>query len=456
MWQPDLSDKAGPLYRVIAESLAEDIRSERLAGGSRLPTMRDLADALDVTVGTVYRAYALAEKQGLIVRQMGRGSFVRDATKSGSQSTTPVNGMVDLTRNEPVEIPLERTLQRTLSEMAKECDLEGMLDYGYSQGQPRHREALASWIRERGYDADPDCLIVTSGAQQALTIALGALTQAGDSLLVEELTYPGIKNLARLFGLRLQPVAMDEAGIDPDSLAVAAEQSGARVLYCMPNAHNPTTATLSLERRHALAAIARERGVVLIEDDLFPRSASAARPALAEVCPEQTVYISSLSKTVAPGLRVGSIAAPPRLLPDLVAVTQATSWMAPPLMAELASRWIEDGTVAELAAERERVTGRLHRIAETVLAELPYRAEPHNAHIWLPLEAPWSGTEFAAKAADRQILVSPAEHFAIDPARAPAAIRLCLASSDEPKLRRALSDLVTLAAGRPGPVEFRM
>ena len=457
IWAPRLADQSGPLYRAIAEDLAEDIRSARLAAGARLPTMRDLAETLEVTVGTVYRAYELAEKQGLIVRQMGRGSFVRDAPTARASGEAPgANGTVDLSRNEPVDIPLGLTLQRTLAEMGRQSDLEGMLDYGYSQGQPRHREILAGWIKGRGTAADPERMIVTSGAQQALTIALGALTRAGDTLMVEELTYPGIKNLARLFGLRLRPVRIDQDGLLPDDFARAAREPGARVLYCMPNVHNPTTATLTAERREAIAAVAAQRDIVILEDDVYPRGAGSPLASFAATCPQQAIYISSLSKTLAPGLRVGAISAPARLYPDLVAVTQTTSWMAPPLMAELACRWIEDGTLAELDRKRDRVTRHLHGIAEAALAGLPYRREPHNNHLWLPLGAPWSGAEFAAKAAERGVLVAPAEDFAIDPSRAPAAVRLCLPNIAESALQTALGKLVALARGGPGPAGFRM
>jgi DNA-binding transcriptional MocR family regulator len=377
IWQPDLAECSGPLYRAIAERLAEDIRARRLEAGTRLPTMRGLAERLEVTVGTVYRAYALAETQGLVVRQMGRGTFVRGPAGEEAAERAPADGTVDLSRNEPVEIPLGATLRRTLAEMGRESDLEGMLDYGFSQGQPRHREVLARWIRQRGFGADPERMIVTSGAQQALTIALGALTRAGDTLMVEALTYPGIKNLARLFGLRLRPLAMDRYGLEPGDVGTACRRAGAGVLYCMPNVHNPTTATLSAARRQEIAEIAERHGVLVIEDDVYPRAADAP-PAIAEIRPEQTVYISSLSKTVAPGLRVGSITAPARLYPDLVAVTQTTSWMAPPLMAELACRWIEDGTAEALERQREAVTRRLHGVAEAALAGAAYRREPHK------------------------------------------------------------------------------
>ena len=137
IWQPDLSKHSGPLYRAIAETQAEDIRERRLPGGTRLPTMRTLAESLEVTVGTVYRAYALAETQGLIVRQMGRGTFVReDRAEAAAEGALAADGTVDLSRNEPVEIPLGATLRRTLAEMGRESDLEGLLDYGWPWLKP--------------------------------------------------------------------------------------------------------------------------------------------------------------------------------------------------------------------------------------------------------------------------------------------------------------------------------
>ena len=445
IWKPDLSAHSGPLYRVIAEALAEDIRSDRLPAGTRLPTMRDLAEQLRVTVGTVYRSYAVAETQGLIVRQRGRGTFVCEAPAAATADGPPTDtgGAIDFSRNEPVEIRLSGTLQRTLAAMAREQNLEGMLDYGFSQGQPRHRMVLARWMAERGLAVDARRLIVTSGAQQALTIALGALTRAGDTLMVEELTYPGIKSLARLFGLRLKPIAIDDQGLQPEAVRAACREASTgpsrdarvgsqdtRLLYCMPNLHNPTTATLAPERREALAAIADEEGLVIIEDDVHPQRSARGEggewPTIARLAPNATIYISSLSKTVAPGLRVGAIAVPAHLYDHFVAVTQTTSWMAPPLMAELACRWIEDGTASELERERDRITRGLQAVARRGLADLEPGYRAHHNLIWLRLPTAWTGREFAARAAEHGVVVAPAEDFAIDPSRAPSAVRIGL------------------------------
>ena len=455
IWHPAALDDGLPRYQAIAAALSDDIGRGRLSPGDRLPTMRALAEALGVTLGTVYRAYALAERRGQISRQKGRGSFVRgrDGVTGDAEAAT---GVVDLSRNEPPDLRIEETLRRSLIEMARECDLAGMLSYGNSQGQPRHRDCLARWVRRHGFAADPALTIITSGAQQALTVALGALSQPGDTLLVEALTYPGIKNLARIFGLRLQAVAIDAEGLLPEALSAACRAGRPRMLYCMPNLHNPTTATLGAPRRGEIARIAAEHGLIVVEDDVNPRRSASPPPPIATLYPERSVYISSLSKTMAPGLRVGALCSPPALFSELLAAAQTTNWMAPPLMAELASRWIEDGTAELLEEERDRAARRLQEIAASCLAGLDHRSAEDSWNLWLPLPAGWSGRDFAAKALERGVIVTAGEDFAIDPVQPVPAVRICLSEVGTARLGRALGEIARLAGSGPGPVAFAM
>ncbi len=457
IWYPHLQGRDGPLYRVIADCLAEDIDSGDLAAGARLPTMRSLAEALGVTVGTVYRAYGLAEKRGLISREMGRGSFVRARPEPRRQDEPEAAEVLDLSRNQPPDIRVEETLRRALVDMGREADLSGMLNYGTSQGTARHRKVLARWLAGHGARFDPRSLIVTSGAQQALTVALAALSRPGDCLLVEELTYPGIKSLARIFGLELRPVAMDDGGLVPEALDAALSETGAgRLLYCMPNAHNPTTATLDEARRREIARSAARAGLLIIEDDVNPRRADEALPTLASLHPARTLYISSLSKIMAPGLRIGALAAPDDLLDDLLAAAQTTNWMAPPLMAELACRWIEDGTADVLEQERNLAIARLQAVAEAAFKGLDYRMAADNPNLWLKLGPRWQGADFAALAESNGVIVSPSRSFAIAPGTSVPAVRLSLTERDEARLKRGLDTLARLADEGPRPLAFQM
>src|SRR3546814_891334 len=179
------------------------------------------------------------------------------------------------------------------------------------------------------------------------------LTDPGDVVLVEELTWSGVRALASLQRLSLKPVAMDRHGMLPDAFEAACRTSGARMLYTMPTIHNPTTAILPAERRSAIAEIARAYGITIVEDDVYGFLAEDAPPPLAAYAPERTIYITAASKSLAPCLRIGFAAVPADRIGRFSASSRALNWMAPPVSAEIVARWIADGT-ADLLAERIR------------------------------------------------------------------------------------------------------
>jgi DNA-binding transcriptional MocR family regulator len=193
----------------------------------------------------------------------------------------------------------------------------------------------------------------------------------------------------------------------------------------MPHVQNPTTATMTAERRQAIVEIAERHGLIVLEDDVNPRLEEDLAP-LCAIAPESTVYISSLSKTVAPGLRIGLLHGPKRHYQALLAASQTTSWMAPPLMAELACAWIRDGTVKDLIAQRRMITEGLLALAFSALEGLPVWSHPANSHIWLPLPGSWPPADFAAAALERGVRVSPSNLFALDDGLSHPGLRLCL------------------------------
>ncbi len=461
MWKPENLNADLPISRAIVECLAQDITKGHLKDGAKLPTVRALADTLGINVGTAFRAYNLAEQQGLLIKEVGRGSFVR----SRIGTTPPVTlsndnqGIVDLARNEPPFLPLDGLLRQSLKEIARDSTLDGMMEYGHSQGLPRHRDTLAGWLAgSQGFSPNPENIIITGGAQQGLTITLGAMTNPGDTLLVEEMSYPGVRNLAGFFGLTLKPVAMDSEGILPEALDQACLASGGKVLYCMPYAHNPTTATMSAARRAAILEIVEHHGLRVIEDDVNTHTENDRFQPLAAQAPERVIYISSLSKIVAPGLRVGMIVAPTAIFASVLAASQTTSWMAPPLMAELACLWIQKGTVKDLVARRSTVTQNLLAIAQTVMKDIPIRIHEANTHVWLPLplSTAWSSREFEERAASKGVRVSSSYEFATDPGSQNSGIRICLRELPEGELESALQIIVQLYQEAPKPKSFIM
>src|SRR5690349_1756403 len=183
-WSPNLSQSAGPRYVAIADTLARDIAQGRLKAGDRLPTHRELAWKLGVTVGTVTRAYAEAERRGLIAGEVGRGTFIRDRAIDVVPSTPNApDGFIDLARNFPPGWRDNREIADLLSDLSLSNDLSPLLGYAPNLGLPAHREAGAQWLTRSGIDVAASQVAVTDGAQHATVASLSALTRPGHGVL---------------------------------------------------------------------------------------------------------------------------------------------------------------------------------------------------------------------------------------------------------------------------------
>lgn len=461
-WIPDLSSHHGPRYLAIADRLAADIDAGRLTPGDRLPTHRDLAHRLGVTVGTVTRAYTEATRRGLIGGEVGRGTYVREASvriPAVFLSTNPtdrddeLSDIADLRLNLPPRVAEQDLLARSLRQLADQDPrlLLPLLDYQPHLGMARHRAVAAKWLAQSGFLCDADRLLLTSGSQHAMMVALGTLAEPGDLVLTEALTFPGLRTLARMLHLKLQGLPMDDQGIVPEAFESVCRQSRPRALYCMPTLQNPTGAVLPAYRRRTIGEIAERYGVALIEDDTYGFLLKERLPSLTSMAPTQGHYIASLSKSVAPGLRTGFLVVPPGKIEAFAAAMQATVWMAAPLPLALAVQWIEDGTAAKLAeAQREEAKAR-QAIATEAFGNLHYRGHPAALHGWLSLPEPWRADDFAAEARRRGVPVTPIAAFAVTRTQEQA-VRLALgAARDRQQLARAVAQVAQLARQQPEP-----
>ncbi len=445
-WRPKLDPRDRPKYLAIARALAADVRSGALRPSDRLPAQRTLARRLGVNLTTVMRAIAEAQRQGIVDGKPGRGTFVRDvAAVAGRDHGAPA--VIDLTNNLPpaiVDPPLASLLATALAEGCAGAGAAAMLGYPVRGGSPSDRVAGAAWLSRRGLDLDPERILVTAGADHALLMALLAFTRAGDTLLAEELTYPGVRTLAAMLGLRLVGVRVDEQGLDPDALR-RAFRLRPKLLLCTPTIQNPTGSILPADRRAAIVQLAREHGVLLLEDDVYGFLPADAPPPLAAAAAEMTVYVTSF-KCIAPGLRIGYVAgASEELVGRVAAVARATTWTPSTLVSAVATRWIRDGTAgAALAAVRRELAARQVEAAQ-VLAGRCMQAHPVAPHIWLELPPGWSRGAFVERARRHGVAVLAADAFATGDA-VPEAVRICLGSArDGHELREALGRLqVTL------------
>jgi DNA-binding transcriptional MocR family regulator len=429
MWSPDLAERPGPRYLAIAEALADDVGAGRLRPGTRLPTHRDLADTLGVTIGTVSRGYAEAAQRGLIAGEVGRGTFVRSSGTEHVPAPQVTGDAIDLSVNHPPAGDEDRRgepLAKALAQLARRHDLADLLAYPPDGGTPEHRAAGAEWIARAGLPAPPEQVLVSSGSQHGMTAVFTALLRPGDLVLTEALTYPGLKALASLLHLRLQGLPLDEHGLRPDAFQAACRGGAPKALYCVPTLQNPTTAVMPEARRKEIAAIARAHGVAIVEDDVHARLHPHAPPPLASFAPELACYLTGTAKNLAPGLRIGFMLVPRPLVARIAAGIRGTTWMAAPLMAEIAARWIRDGTAERIVERKRQESAARQRLARSVLARSPYQAQETAFHLWLPLPEPWRSETFAEESRRRGVLVTPAQAFVVGRIATPHAVRVCL------------------------------
>ncbi|MEV7094175.1 PLP-dependent aminotransferase family protein [Amycolatopsis sp. NPDC051045] len=422
--------------RIAVCILAAQIRGGRWPAGTRLPTHRRLAADEGIAVVTASRVYAELEAMGLVSGEQGRGTFVRDlATTPGEAADERMVAAdaLDLSFNRPALPGQTDLLRQALRDLATAGDLDALLRY-----QPhRGRAAVARHLRRRGLDVGRDRVLIVDGAQHGLAVTAMALFRPGDVVAVDAVTYPGFRLLARTLGLELAPLPVTPAGPDLDALDRLCRRRRVRAVYAMPTLHNPLGWVLDDARRAQLVAIAGRYGLTIVEDASYAYLAGDAPPPLAMLAPDTTVYVSGLSKSVATGLRFGFVAAPAGLVPSLERVIRATTWNTPALIAAIARRWLDDGTVDDLETRKREDARRRQSLAAEVLAGLPRVAHPSSYFLWLPLAPDSRPDRIAAALAGRRVAVSTAEPFATTPA-VPQALRLALGSVGLTELRAGL------------------
>ncbi|HEY9087242.1 MAG TPA: PLP-dependent aminotransferase family protein [Anaerolineaceae bacterium] len=334
-----------PLYQQIAAFLKKEIECGALAENTRLPSSRDLADSVGVNRITINNAYAELEAAGLIYRRLGSGTYVARLLANGAgairQSTPaetwpqwqhrlkqisrlssqdnfelapPPSGsdFISFSRGVgsgelfPVD-EFRKSIQSVLSR-----DRTDSLTYGPNAGYLPLRNTISHILADQGILTSPDSIIVTSGSQQALWLVSTLLLRAGDTVLLEAPTYPGTLSLLRALGARAVGVPVDQDGMRIDLLEAAIEREHPRLIYTIPTFHNPTGACLSSIRRRQLIALAGSRDIPVLEDEFVGdlRYEGHAQPALKALDPDgRVIYISTFSKILMPGLRVGYIVA---------------------------------------------------------------------------------------------------------------------------------------------------
>lgn len=409
-WRPEIPDGTAPLYQRLADCLRADIRSGVLRPGTKLPPQRELADFLDINVSTVSRAFRLCAAQGLLTGTVGSGTFVTYRAYTDLIRPPTSDAVIELGSMTPETVPLPE-LTELLGELLA-GDRDGALFQYSREIAPWQRHAAAAALAAAGCPAPEGQILTASGGQNALAAVFAGLLRPGERVGVDPLVYPGVMDAARLLGVRLVPIAADASGqMSPEALMRAVRTEGLRAVYLMPDGQNPTAQVLTEARRDALAEVVHRSGLLVIEDGITSLLEPDTRSLFARV-PEQTVFVLSLSKTVAPMLRLAYVAVPEPYRAALERALYALDLSQSRLSMELASRLIASGRLEALLSRRRAQVRARNAVADRVMAGLPLSGGERSLCRFLCLPRGMDSAVFEQRALERGVQVYGSYRFA--------------------------------------------
>jgi 2-aminoadipate transaminase len=298
------------------------------------------------------------------------------------------------------------------------------LQYSTTEGDPALRAAVAQRLAARGLPTDPDDLLITSGSQQALTLVAAVLLEPGDTVLVEEPSYLAALQAFALAGARAVPVPCDEDGLVPAALDELVARERPKLLYTVPTFHNPTGRTLPEARRRTLAAAAARLGIWIVEDDPYGelRYRGAPLPPVAALpgAEDRTIALSTLSKVLAPGLRIGWLRAPAALRRPLAVAKQAADLHSSTIDQAAAAHWLAGCDLdAHVARLRAAYAPRRDALVDGLGAALPEGSEwtrpDGGMFVWARLPEGWDADALLAGALARDVAFVPGWPFHVPP-----------------------------------------
>jgi len=423
--------------------MADAIGDGRLPVGTRLPAHRGLAKQLGISVQTVSKAYEDLGRLGLVDGQVGRGTYVLDPAKPSRQPF-----LMERSGQDVLDLSLSRPLygsdhvvrmQDSLAALAGTLNPDVYLACRPNIGLPGHRAAGLLWLRVCGLDAAEESVIMTNGVCHGLSTALATIARPGDTVVSEAITHHLITSLCSYMGLHLRGLEMDDEGVLPDALDEACRRQKIAAYFAVPTLANPTVGIMSETRRRDIAEVARRHDLMILEDDAWGPVMENRPPPIASIAPERTIYLTTFTKSIMPGLRAGYMVAPPRLLSAITGRIIAFSWMATPLIGELATRWVTDGTALELVAWQRRELAARYAVVEEVMRGLDWRGHPASLHFWLRLPDNWDPSSLLEHARARGVAIALPQPFTTAEAAIPNAVRIAVCGHDDAEhLRNAL------------------
>jgi len=407
-----------------------------------MPTQRQMAFDLSLSVQTVSRAYDKLVEAGKIVGEVGRGTFVRAASDDISMpfvSRKAAGRLLDMSILKPVlDHAHEEAMQKTLRALARSLPRAVMGDFRQDLRTVDGSSSVRRWLSLCGLDLDGMAVIPTNGSTSAMTIAIMTAAQPGDLIVSEDIGHHTLRPLARFLGIRLQGVTVDAGGICPEALERVCAKEPVKAVYLIPNGANPLAFTMTESRRAAVIEVARRHDVLIIENQSWGPLQDAPPPPMAMMAPERVLYFTSLTKCLMPGLRVGYLVVPDHLSASAGNRHMATNWMATNLMTEIASHWIEDGTANTLLNRQQLALRDRADFAANVFRGLDMRTSPNGLHLWLPCSDIYEEAALVKSLHEIGIAVASGASFAIGPPDRHPGLRLAIGGQSFPEFARGI------------------
>jgi GntR family transcriptional regulator / MocR family aminotransferase len=407
-----------PMFVQLSEALANDIRTGRLKPGDPLPGTRALATRLRVHRNTIIASYRELMAQGLVQARKGGGTFVaeeapstfEDLDRSLPASRGPTYSIAPPPQPLPLIFPPDPRTALILYRAAPDVRLfptstlarhfrnglrrhgRRLLNYGDPRGHEDLRRGLSTMLAySRGLSVEPGDLMVTRGSQQAIDLVARALLSPGDVVGVEALGNPGTWTALRLAGAELKPLPVDDEGLEVEALVSLLRKHKVRAVYVTPHHQFPTNTVMTAARRKRLAALSLEHGFAIIEDDYdheFHYEGRPEPPIAADADGANVLYLGSLSKILAPGLRMGFIVASARLMERLIALRLASDMQGDAAVEYAIAKLFEDGEILRHLRRMRRLYARRRDALAAALARrlgsaLTFRIPNGGMALWV-------------------------------------------------------------------------
>ncbi len=475
-------DASLSLTQQLADVFVAAIAAGELQPGAKLPPTRALAEIAGINQLTASRCYRRLQQQGLVVSAVGRGTFVRAAAISASGETdiswqtyalapprsgdagralseaarhAQSRGLIALSVGYPSrdQIPVEQLAAAVAATLAHEA--LASFDYCPVEGTDELRSQLALLGHHRGLADEADSILITTGARQGLTLVARAVLRPGDVVACESPTYMGLIEALRATGARIMPVDVDADGFKVDGLEQLLRGHEVRLVALQPRGHNPTGRDLSEERRARLLELAARHGFFVLEDGVYAdlRYEGSDPGPLRSLDPAHVIYVDSLSKTVAPGLRAGWVAASGPVLDRIIAEKRDDDAHCATLPQQVSARFLAEGRYpAQLARARELYRPRRDALLEALEDEMSglasYQRPSAGGHVWVTLDQARDDEELYRAALAGGVSYTPGPAMLVQAPRA-TQLRLSFSALAPEQLREGVRRLARAVRAQP-------